>query len=140
MGKISPALKEKCPRCAQGDLYVYHQRLPFSKKPFQMKKYCPECGLKYEKELGYFYGSMFVSYALNVALFVVCLLVYLYVFKSHYGWEYFAVGYLLITFLLTGVIFRWSRSLWLAALTKYEPGVRDEKNLELIKTEPNIGK
>lgn len=140
MGKLSPALKEKCPRCAQGDLFVYNHRLPFSKKPFQMKKYCPECGLKYEKEPGYFYGSMFVSYALNVALFVICLLVYLYIFKEHYGWEYFAGAYLAATFLLTGVIFRWSRSLWLAALTKYEPETKDVRNLQLMETGPNIGK
>jgi len=140
MGKLSTALKEKCPRCAEGDLYVYTNHLPFSKKPFQMKKYCPECGLKYEKEVGYFYGSMFVSYALNVALFVAILLIYLFLFREHYGWEYFAVVYLLATFLLTGVIFRWSRSLWLAALVKSEPGRKDERNLEIIKTEPNIGK
>ena len=96
--------------------------------------------MKYEKELGYFYGSMFVSYALNVALFVAVLLVYLYVFKPHYGWTHFAVAYLLLTFLMTGVIFRWSRALWLAALTAYEPGVKEEKNLEAIRHAPNIGK
>lgn len=140
MGKLSPALKEKCPRCSKGDLFVYNHWLPFSKKPFQMKKYCPECGLKYEKEPGYFYGSMFVSYALNVGLFVICLLLYIYIFKAYYGWEYFAVAYLAATFLLTGVIFRWSRSLWMAALTKYEPGVKESKNLQLVETEPNIGK
>ena len=140
MGKLGPAFKEKCPRCAKGDLFVSNHRLPFSGKPFRMKKYCPECGLKYEKEPGYFYGSMFVSYALNVALFVVCLLIYIYVFKKNYGWEYFAVAYLVATFLLTGVIFRWSRSLWLAALTRYEPGTVDTRNLQLIQTEPNIGK
>ncbi len=140
MGKFISAIKEECPRCAKGDLYVHNHHLPFSKKTFQMKKYCPECGLKYEKEIGFFYGSMFVSYALNIALFVIFLLIYLFIFKPYYGWTYFAVAYLLATFLLTGVIFRWSRALWLAALIKYEPGVKDEKNLHLLETGPNIGK
>ncbi len=140
MGKFSTGLKEKCPRCGQGELFTHHSYLPFSKKTFQMKKYCPECGLKYEKELGYFYGSMYVSYALNIGLFAICLLSYLFLFKDRFGWEYFAVAYLLITFLLTGVIFRWARALWLAALTRYEPGIRDERNLQLLETEPNIGK
>ena len=31
---------------------------------------CSSCGLKYEIEPGFFYGSMYVSYALNVAWFV----------------------------------------------------------------------
>lgn len=140
MGKFSSALKEKCPRCSQGDLFAHNSHATFSKKTFQMKKYCPECGLKYEKELGYFYGSMYVSYALNIGLFAICLISYLLLFKEHYGWGYFAAGYLLATLLLTGVIFRWSRALWLAALTKYEPGTKDLKNLELLVTEPNIGK
>lgn len=140
MGKLSSALQEKCPRCGEGDLYIHKSYLPFSKKPFEMKKYCPSCGLKYEKELGYFYGSMFVSYALNIALFVACLLVYIFLFKENYGWAYFGVGYILLTLLLTGVIFRLSRSLWITVLTKYEPETKDVKNLEALQFEPNIGK
>lgn len=140
MGKLSSALQEKCPRCGEGDLYANKSYLPFSKKPFQMKKFCPSCGLKYEKELGYFYGSMFVSYALNIALFVACLLVYLFAFKESYGWSYFAGAYILLTLLLTGVIFRFSRSLWITMLTKYEPDAKDFKNLETLQFEPNIGK
>jgi len=140
MGKFISAVKEECPRCSKSDLFIYKDHLPFSGKPFKMKKYCPECGLKFEKEPGFFYGSMFVSYALNVALFVTVLLIYLFLFKDHYGWIHFAVVYLAATFLMTGVIFRWSRSLWLSMFIKYDPEKRDERHLELIKTEPNIGK
>lgn len=140
MGKFTSAIKEECPRCTKGDLFLYKDHLPFSGKPFKMHKYCPECGLKYEKEPGFFYGSMFVSYALNVALFVAILLVYLFFFREHYGWIHFAVVYLVATLLMTGFIFRWSRSLWLTMLTKYEPEKRDERHLEIIKTEGNIGK
>jgi uncharacterized protein (DUF983 family) len=140
MGKLSSALQEKCPRCGKGDLFVNKSYLPFSKKPFQMMKFCPSCGLKYEKELGYFYGSMFVSYALNIALFVTSLVVYIFLFKENYGWSYFAGGYILLTLLLTGVIFRFSRSLWITVLTKYEPETKDLKNLETLQFEPNIGK
>jgi uncharacterized protein (DUF983 family) len=31
---------------------------------------CPRCGLKYEPEPGFYYGAMYVAYALGVALFV----------------------------------------------------------------------
>lgn len=135
MGKLASTLQEKCPRCGEGDLFENKSYLPISSKPFQMKKYCPNCGLKYEKELGYFYGAMYVSYALNIALFVVCILTYLFLFKDKYSWAYFAVGYLAVTFLLTGVIFRIARSIWLAALTKREPEVKDIKNLETLRAE-----
>jgi hypothetical protein len=29
-----------------------------------MFAYCPECGLKYEREQGYFLGAMYISYGL----------------------------------------------------------------------------
>jgi len=33
-----------------------------------MYPYCLECGLKYEREEGYFLGAMYISYGLGVAL------------------------------------------------------------------------
>jgi uncharacterized protein (DUF983 family) len=140
MGKLQSAVAEKCPRCGEGDLFAEKSFLPIGRKTYQMKKYCTHCGLKYEKELGYFYGSMYVSYALNIALFTITLLTYLFFFKESFGWAYFAVAYLVLTFLLTGFIFRTARSLWLSALTSYEPEVKDLRNLELLKSEINIGK
>lgn len=59
-----------CPRCQEGDFFVA--------KPYNLKRAgdlhpnCPKCGLKYEKEVGFYFGAMFVSYALGVALFVTC--------------------------------------------------------------------
>jgi uncharacterized protein (DUF983 family) len=140
MGKIKFALTEKCPRCGEGELFTDKSYFPIGKKTYQMKKYCTHCGLKYEKELGYFYGSMYVSYALNIALFVTTLVIYILFFKHSYGWAHFGVAYVLLSFLLNGVMFRFARSLWVNALTKYEPEVKDFKNLELLKTEVNIGK
>ena len=35
-----------------------------------VKKECDVCHLKYEREPGFYYGAMYVSYALGVALFV----------------------------------------------------------------------
>ena len=32
-----------------------------------MHKRCPECGLKFEREAGYFLGAMYFSYALAMA-------------------------------------------------------------------------
>ena len=32
---------------------------------------CSHCGLKYERENGFFFGAMYVSYAVSVAIFVI---------------------------------------------------------------------
>ena len=33
-----------------------------------MFPYCPECGLKYEREEGYFLGARYISYGLSLGL------------------------------------------------------------------------
>ena len=54
----------KCPRCRVGKVFsgpVYGYKLQ------KMNEFCPHCNLKFEREPGYFYVAMFVSYAMNVA-------------------------------------------------------------------------
>jgi len=53
-----------CPRCRQGFVFQGRFLLGLSK----MNEYCPTCGLKFEREQGYFLGAMFISYALAVGV------------------------------------------------------------------------
>ena len=59
-------LKFKCPRCHEGDLFVYKA---YTKRFTHMHEKCSGCGLRYEQEPSFFTGAMYVSYALQVALF-----------------------------------------------------------------------
>lgn len=66
--KLYSVFKMKCPRCQEGDFFVSH---PYDlSKAGDTHKNCPKCNLKYSKEPGFYYGAMYVSYALGVALFV----------------------------------------------------------------------
>ena len=66
--KAYSILYNKCPRCNKGDFFYSH---PYNIKQFGKKHFnCSGCDLKFEREPGFFYGSMFVSYALSVALFI----------------------------------------------------------------------
>lgn len=59
-----------CPRCQEGPFFVAN---PYNiRRAGDLHDHCPKCGLKYEKEIGFYYGAMYVSYALGVALFVAC--------------------------------------------------------------------
>ena len=53
-----------CPRCRKGPIFEPRRglRLP------HMYPYCPECGLKYEREHGYFLGAMYISYGLGLVV------------------------------------------------------------------------
>ena len=57
-----------CPQCNEGKFLVSH---PYDlSHAGDVRENCEVCGLKYSKEPGFYYGAMYVSYALGVALFV----------------------------------------------------------------------
>jgi uncharacterized protein (DUF983 family) len=59
-GKVSMLLsivRQRCPRCRRGK--VFHGLMT-------MYERCSVCGLKYEREPGYFLGAMYASYALGL--------------------------------------------------------------------------
>lgn len=120
MNKVEAAIKMKCPRCQEGDVFI-------TKNPFvlgkitEMHTHCPECHLKYEKEVGFFYGSMFISYAFNIALFVTALVGYYMYFEPLIDWRVYISAYLVLTVILFPVFYRLSRSLWLQFFNDYQP-------------------
>jgi len=63
---LSGILHQLCPRCRAGK--IFRSSVFFFSK---MHQRCPVCGLKFEREEGYFLGAMYISYAL--ALFTIVL-------------------------------------------------------------------
>lgn len=75
--KFYSVFRNKCPRCHEGDFYINPN--PFNiKENLKINENCSNCGLKYMIEPSFFYGAMYVSYALTVALsiaiFIICYL------------------------------------------------------------------
>ncbi len=57
---LSGILHQLCPRCRAGKIFRASIFTGFPK----MNELCPACGLKFEREEGYFLGAMYISYAL----------------------------------------------------------------------------
>lgn len=99
----------KCPRCRKGDVFLHSgwQLNKFS----AMNSACPHCNASFEPEPGFYFGAMFVSYAVNVVLFIgTWLLLYLTINPT--DWVYITViG--LVGLIFTPFTFRISRVLWL---------------------------
>ena len=106
----------KCPQCHQGKVLTY--------PPYQINKLldtgesCVHCELKYEKEPGFFYGAMYVSYALTSIVFIVAYLLQLLVDLPETQFALSMVSFILLTFPLVA---RWSRLLWLNFFVSYDP-------------------
>ncbi|GHE36664.1 hypothetical protein GCM10017764_19770 [Sphingobacterium griseoflavum] len=109
-----------------------------SLKGQKMAKYCPHCALKFEMEPGFFYVSMFVSYALNVAQFIaVCVATYVFSGQSESPWLYLVVCCLAAIF-LAGFNFRYARVIqlyWLTPNLDFIPRYYGEKYNREIKVE-----
>src|SRR5579863_9376674 len=60
MSTLSALLRQVCPRCRAARIF---RRSIFTGFP-RMWGCCPNCGLKFEREQGYFLGAMYISYGL----------------------------------------------------------------------------
>ena len=73
--KLFSILNNRCPRCHEGNFFLSSNPLKFN-GILKIHEHCPECGLKYMIEPSFFYGAMYVSYALTVAIavatFIIC--------------------------------------------------------------------
>jgi uncharacterized protein (DUF983 family) len=62
---IKHIFNNKCPNCSIGK--VFKDKSFFFSVGFpKMNEYCGHCNYKFEKEPGYFFGAMFINYALTV--------------------------------------------------------------------------
>lgn len=123
MAKLNWILRNRCPKCGQGDLFVHANAYHLSHTA-TMHSSCPHCGEDFGREPGFYFGAAYVSYALTVALWV-ALLVALLSFDA-WGWMEFGMFTHPGTYLLSGialllillpVIYRLSRSIWIAMFT-----------------------
>lgn len=100
---LARALRLRCPRCGNSRLYEGGW--------FRMQEHCPSCGLRYEREQGFFVGAIYVNYALTAALGLGSVLV----LDGLIGlalWQQLAIA-IPVTLLAPLVFFRHARSLWL---------------------------
>jgi uncharacterized protein (DUF983 family) len=99
--RLVALLKQRCPQCLRGQVFAGLVRT---------HALCPTCGLRFERELGYFTGAMYLSYGLGLVATVPVWLPMVWVGRS--------VGEVLLAsslVLLLGSpwLFRYSRLLWL---------------------------
>lgn len=119
----SAVINSKCPRCRVGNIFTGPT---YGFKSQKMNEFCPHCSLKFEREPGYFYVAMFVSYAFNVAeMIAVSVAAYILGLKLDYDnlW-YFILLLAFTTILFSPFNFRYSRVVllhWLSPGLNYEP-------------------
>lgn len=99
--RLKALLLLRCPHCLQGAIFY---------SLLGMHEHCPVCGIKYEREEGYFMMSIFFGYLLGGAAAIIPIIILL-ILKASLLWHVATVSLVLI--LLSPFIFRYARGMWL---------------------------
>ena len=115
--RLFSIFKMKCPRCHEGEFFISH---PYDlKKAGDIHQNCSNCGLKYSKEPGFYYGAMYVSYALGDHLFVTLWTSFNLFFPAASSGIQIAT-IISLTILLTPYLYALSKIIWANLFIKYE--------------------
>ena len=115
MTALQGILHQRCPRCRAGAIFLG----PIRRGVLAMHQNCPVCGLKYEREAGYFLGALYVSYALAIPPYlVVAGLLWLWA-----GWRYeMALLAAVLAYLpFVPFVMRFSRVVWMYVDQHFDP-------------------
>lgn len=119
-------LDNRCPRCRTGK--IFSSSNPYDlKNTVKMHRQCPVCGQPTEIEVGFYYGTGYVSYAVTTAFSVATFIAWwvLIGFSTEDTRFFWWLGINSVLMILMQPLFmRLSRSLWLSWFVKYDPNWR----------------
>ena len=116
--KLNSILTGTCPKCQNENMYV--DKNPYNlRKVLKMNENCSHCGLKYQLEPSFFYGAMYVSYGLNVAIGIASFIIAFVFLKLDIKTSFISIIAALI--LLYPLVLRWSRNIYINMFVSYEP-------------------
>ncbi len=123
--RIIAALRLRCPRCLQGRLY---------RDVLHLNEKCPNCGLNFNAEPGFYVGSIYPNYAATVVL--VTGLYWLLAFGL--GWTTGSTLWACIIFIALFPLWfhRYARSIWMTLVYEARHGTDNSPFTSPRKGEP----
>nr|WP_321416085.1 DUF983 domain-containing protein [uncultured Allomuricauda sp.] len=115
--KMYSILTGNCPRCQEESMYEKSNPYVLS-KIFSMNERCSHCGLRYKIEPSFFYGAMYVSYAVGIAFAVAAFVISFLFLGTSLPTTFIAIVGTLVVFM--PIIIRLSRNIWINIFVKYD--------------------
>lgn len=120
--KLNSILTGSCPKCQEESMYL--EKNPYKMgKVFEMHELCSHCGTRYKMEPSFFYGAMYVSYAVSIA-FAVATFIISNVFIG-LGLLHSFVAIVVTLIVTFPVILRLSRNIWINMFVHYDKHWKD---------------
>ncbi len=86
---------------------------------FKMQERCSHCNTKYKIEPSFFYGAMYVSYAVGIAFAMAAFVISFLLLNSGLRTAFISIVITMVVFL--PVIIRLSRNIWINIFMSYDP-------------------
>jgi uncharacterized protein (DUF983 family) len=132
-GYLSSTLGCRCPRCREGRLFQHPVTIRL-RKNMTMNVTCPVCGQPTEIEVGFYYGTSYVSYAITVLLSAASLVAWWLIIglstqdQRFFYWLGFNALFLI---LLQPWIMRLSRSFWISWFVSYDADWKEHQPIDV---------
>ena len=115
--KLYSIITGSCPVCHTGPMYQ-SKKAYLPAKTLLMHEHCPNCKVKFKIEPSFFYGAMYVSYAVGVAFAVATFIIGYFWLSLDRLQTFIAITGILI--LSLPIILRLSRNIWINLFLKYD--------------------
>lgn len=122
--KIYSIANQKCPRCHNSDMFS--SRTYNLKRCTDMPAKCNSCGQYFELEPSFYSGAMYVSYALQVALFATVYVALRILFNP--AMEVYIYTLIVVAIILFPLTLRLSRTIYLNFFVSYDPRYQSEED------------
>ncbi|MBP4140600.1 DUF983 domain-containing protein [Flavobacterium sp. I-SCBP12n] len=116
--KLYSILTGTCPKCQNESMY-FDKNILHLDKILKMNDTCSHCGLKYQIEPSFFYGAMYVSYGLNVAIGIAAFIISFLFFSSSLKVAFIVIIAAIV--LSFPFVLRWSRNIYINMFVSYDP-------------------
>ena len=122
-GYLATVFTCRCPRCREGKLF----KKPLSLRiriNMEMHSECPICKQPTDIEVGFYYGTGYISYLICIAIVIASFLIWFLTIGFSFNDRRFLYWIIFICVLLAIIqswLMRFSRVLWLSFFVKYDP-------------------
>ncbi|WP_029033183.1 DUF983 domain-containing protein [Salinimicrobium terrae] len=116
--KLYSVLTGTCPVCQEESMYKDPNPYHIS-RIFDMHTRCSNCGTRYKMEPSFFFGAMYVSYAVGIAFATAAFVISYWLLELSLLISFFAIVITLVIFL--PIIVRWSRNIWVNFFFTFDP-------------------
>ncbi|WP_347373943.1 DUF983 domain-containing protein [Aequorivita sp. Q41] len=115
--KLYSIFTSKCPVCHKGDMYCESNPYKIS-SIMDMHENCSNCNKKFKIEPSFFFGAMYVSYGVGVAIAVAAFIIAYFFIGLDRNYSFLAI--ILTLAVLFPLIIRISRNIWINFFVDYD--------------------